>query len=244
MAAKVSDVPNSKYHSLFFILGHTAASASRLAAASASCSGGCQRQDGLPEPFWSSCDGDTSLGRDHQRHSSRKLCCGTRGGSGGPVSDTLQRGRVGVLGGPSARDGVPPLAPRRAECGLSSLNRAARDEVPHRGDVPHLSILPGSPGPLFNPCIPRCAGLRGGAVSPGELNFRAETDTLGPLRVFLAGISEHGARGGKPQFVLPLHHFHTPRAGQEQAATCCLPCPRCLACSCRSWNSVLITKHK
>lgn len=33
MAAKVSDVPNSKYHSLFFILGQRAASTSRSGAA-------------------------------------------------------------------------------------------------------------------------------------------------------------------------------------------------------------------
>lgn len=49
MAAKVSDVPNSKYHSLFFILGHKDMSVSCLD--TKSCPS--QKQDGLPETVWS-----------------------------------------------------------------------------------------------------------------------------------------------------------------------------------------------
>lgn len=74
MAAKVSDVPNSKYHSLFFILGHRDTSA--YGSGVTSCPSDPQIsqippdqwQDGLPETFWCCSDEDTSISGDTSHH--------------------------------------------------------------------------------------------------------------------------------------------------------------------------------
>lgn len=127
---------------------------------------GCQNRSGTVVIGTQVIDGDMShRGEGPPAAQPQGAVLWDGGGSGGPGSDTLRRGRTWVLGGPSAQDGVPPPACSTAERGPSSLEGAARDGVPHRGDVPPTShppgTLPGSPLTTAHPLRQCCAGLRG-----------------------------------------------------------------------------------
>lgn len=182
MAAKVSDVPNSKYHSLFFILGQRDVSASGL---------GAVPHPSRPQPSrWQDRDmgrqwaHGPSVGTDSQRQD------GDMGHRwGGTASAMAQRDRGWLrqtltpapCGGEGCRCRVVPQhwtgASTRAERRLSSLNGASGDRVPRRGDVPHLSTLPAPHQAAPDHCSsPASIAVLG---SKRELNFRAGLDTLG-----------------------------------------------------------------
>lgn len=153
------------------------------------------------------------VGWDHQCHNPRELCCGTAGGLGRPGSDTLWRGRMGVLNTPSAWDkGAFILAELTMGCYLSI--GLPEWGTPWRGCPPYQTLSHTLPAPCqaapdhcSYPASVTASGFQGGAVTSG---FQNRIRCFGPFGVFLAGTYEHGDEGHKPQLLLPSHHFHTP----------------------------------
>jgi len=215
-----------------------------------------------PEPFWSPCNGDTK----HQwRHEPS-----WGGTAGGPAPESCAVGQevaqADLALTPSRgegcgcwvlpRHGTGCLHQQSARLNVGchlSMGLLGMGWVPHGRDVPHLSTLPHT---LLAPCSAASPSITAHPLhqsrrqasrercKPRGAEFHSRAGCFGPSGVFPAGISEHGDGGHKPQLLLPSCHFHAPQARHERAATCFLPCPRCLACSCRSWNSSLIIKHE
>lgn len=212
-----------------------------------------RQRDGLPEPFWSRCDGDTSHRREGPPASRPQgvvlwdrgvaqadLALTPCGGEGCGCWVVLQHG---------ARCLHRLSAELSVGCRLSTGLPATR--YPTAGMSPTSApCLPPSQHPARQPLTiahPLHQSLHQalrGSCKPRGAEFRSRARRFGPFGVFLAGISEHGDRGRKPRLLLLTRHFHARRAQRERAATCCLPCPRCPASSCRSWNSVPIIKHE